>query len=145
MDRFRRSTVSRLLEAALGSAALALFVLLVNPLPTDVLGQTAPTPTTATPTAVARAAAAAPAAVAPAAAAAPAPAAAARSTGATAQAPAQAAPRAAAQPAALPRTGTGTRPSAGMSVNELAAYGLLALTAAFGSAALVLKPRRLRP
>lgn len=37
----------RLLTAALGSAAMALFLLLVSPFPSDVLGQTAPTPSAA--------------------------------------------------------------------------------------------------
>jgi hypothetical protein len=129
-----RSTSARLLGAAAGSALVAAVLIVANPFPGSVHGQTVPggtvsnTTTTAPGTAVSPSVGAAGSAAAP-------------STGTapvvTSQAGAAVVTQ---QPTALPRTGTGVTADNGF--GETAGYGLLALAAGLGTAAVVLRTRR---
>ncbi len=138
MHQLLRSTPTRLLIAALGSAVTALFLLAVNPFPSDVYGQT-PQGQQCTPggsgcgtvgTQLVTF----------------------TQPGATVQrgpsqpvTTTQARPATTSQqPVALPRTGAGLTADSQVSTSTMIAYGLLALAAASGSAGLMLAVRRTR-
>ena len=136
MRRIVRSTTLRLAAAAGGSALIAAALMLANPFPFSVQGQTVPSTSIAPGTAVSPATSAPATVVSPVTAAPP----------ATGVAPVVGAQTQAItvtqQPAALPRTGAGLGADSSMSVTGT--YGLLALAAGVGSVAVVLRSRRAR-
>lgn len=139
MRKLFRSTSARLLGAAAGSALVAAVLIVANPFPGSVYGQTVPGSTVPDDAESAPGVAVSPVsatvnvpgiAVSPSTAAAPV---------VTSQAPAGVA---AVQPVALPRTGTGLTADSGFS--DTVGYGLLALAAGLGSAAVVMRTRHAR-